>query len=151
MPRNYFIKKYATTLFVFCFLDLARGYAQKKETEVCFGKKCFEAEIADTFQVQMQGLMFRKDLPDNAGMLFVFTNEDKYGFWMKNTYIPLDIIWMNGNKEIVFIKENAQPCEEENCPIIYPDKEAMYVLELKAGSAGSIGLKIGDRGVFSIK
>ena len=58
------------------------------------------------------GLMFRENMDSDRGMLFIFEKEGEYPFWMKNTLIPLDIIWINKDKEVVFISENAQPCEE---------------------------------------
>ena len=69
---------------------------------------------------------------------------------MKNTLIPLDIIWLSKEKEVVFIKKEAQPCGDGNCPIISPDKEAKYVLEIKGGVANEIGLKAGEVLVFEI-
>ena len=129
----------------------------RKENKVCYKETrldspdasrarhgCFYVEIADTTEKQTKGLMNRENLDENRGMLFIFDNEGIYSFWMKNTLIPLDIIWLNENKEVVFIKNNAQPCEEENCPSIKPDKEAKYVLEINGGMVDKIGLKIGD-------
>lgn len=79
--------------------------------------------------------MFRKDLEENQGMLFVFEEENIYPFWMKNTLIPLDILWINSQKEIVFIYKNAQPCFYEPCPLINPRVKARYVLEIRGGSS----------------
>jgi len=117
----------------------------KKEGEVCFKNNCFKVELAVTPEEQKQGLMFRKNLDQDEGMLFVFKEEEEYPFWMKDTLIPLDIIWINQNKEVVFISENTQPCSENQCAFINPDKKAQYVLELKAGRVRDIGLKIGDK------
>ncbi len=117
----------------------------KKEGEVCFKNNCFKVELAVTPEEQEQGLMFRKNLNQDEGMLFVFKEEGEHSFWMKNTLIPLDIIWINQNKEVVFISENTQPCSENHCVSINPDKKAQYVLELKGGRVRDIGLKIGDK------
>jgi len=117
----------------------------KKEGKVCFKNNCFKVELAVTPEEQKQGLMFRKNLDQDEGMLFVFKEEEEYLFWMKDTLIPLDIIWINQNKEVVFISENTQPCSENDCNSINPDKKAQYVLELKGGRVRDIGLKIGDK------
>lgn len=113
--------------------------------EVCFKNNCFKVELAVTPEEQKQGLMFRKNLKQNEGMLFVFKEEGEHPFWMKDTLIPLDIIWINQNKEVVFMSENTQPCSENHCASINPDKKAQYVLELKGGRVRDIGLKIGDK------
>ena len=69
---------------------------------------------------------------------------EKYGFWMKNTLISLDIIWIDENKEVVFIKRSAKPCRADPCEIFKPDKNAKYVLEINGGLAEKIGLRVGD-------
>ena len=121
-----------------------------KQTQVCFKNYCFDIEIAETSAERSRGLMYKEHLDENKGMLFVFDRESIHVFWMKNTLIPLDIIWINKNKEIVFVKKNAQLCKTENCPTIQPDKEAKYVLEINAGMADKIGLSVGDRLAFEI-
>ncbi len=88
--------------------------------------------------------MFKKYLEKNKGMLFFFDKESIYPFWMKNTYIPLDIIWMNKNYKVVFISENNQPCKWHNCPLIEPPTDAKYVLEVNSGIVQKIRLKLAD-------
>jgi hypothetical protein len=92
-----------------------------------------------------KGLMFRENLDENNGMLFIFNNSGKYNFWMKNTLIPLDIIWINKNIEIVDIKENVPPCKQEPCEIYSPKTEAWYVLEVNGGSVKMNNISIGDK------
>jgi len=125
-------------------------YKNNKKDQVCFKDNCFKVELAKTDEERMQGLMFRKSLEKNRGMLFIFPGEGIYSFWMKDTLIPLDIIWINQNKEVVFISENTQPCKEDPCPLISPDKKAKYVLEINSGISKEIGLKVGDRLEFNI-
>jgi len=120
-------------------------------TTVCFKENCFLVEIAKTQAERARGLMFREGLEQNKGMLFVFDREGAYSFWMKNTLIPLDIIWMNGNKEVVFISKDSQPCKENQCPSIIPEEKALYVLEVNAGIAEKIGLLVGDKAMFDLK
>ncbi len=112
--------------------------------QVCFKDKCFEIEIADTSAIRQQGLMFRKELPQDKAMLFVFEKEGIYSFHMRNVNFLLDIVWLDKNKEIVFIKINALP-EEKN---IVPNKKAKYVLEFNAGIIELLGAGVGDEFIF---
>ncbi len=113
-------------------------------SEVCFENKCFDVEIADTPKEKEMGLMSREYLKSNRGMLFVFEKESVYNFWMKNVLIPLDMIWIDESNKIVFMKENAEPCETEQCEIFGSDKKAKYVLEVNGGLAEKTGVKTGD-------
>ena len=89
--------------------------------------------------------MYRQTLAEDKGMLFVYNNEDFYSFWMKKTQIPLDMIWIGQDNQVVFIKENAQPCPQQgDCPLINPDNAAKYVLEINAGLVEKFGIKTGD-------
>ncbi len=131
---------------LFFFLLLSNLPKQKLSiSKVCFKENCFKVEVAGTPQQKEQGLMFREHLDKDAGMLFIFEKEENYPFWMKNTLIPLDIIWINQNQEVVAIKENAEPCQREECPIIDPSAYAKYVLEINGGLAEEIGLEVGDK------
>lgn len=114
------------------------------EGKVCFGLDCFRVEVASQPDSRARGLMFRGHLKPDAGMLFIFGKEGHYGFWMKNTFIPLDIIWINRQKQVVHITHNARPCLPWRCEPIYSNQPALYVLEVNAGLATVIGLKTGD-------
>ena len=125
-------------------------------SEVCFaspagrqGKKCFLVELALTQPEQETGLMNRTSLDDNKGMLFVFGKENIYPFWMKNTLISLDMIWIGANHKVVFIGENEQPCKKDPSSVITPSSRAEYVLEVNAGQAESSGIKLGDLAKFN--
>jgi len=111
---------------------------------VCFENKCFKVEIADTLEKRELGLMNREFLAPDSGMLFIFENEEIYNFWMKDTLISLDIIWIDKNNKIIFIKENAKPCKVEPCKLFEPNKKALYVLEIHKGLAKKMGFEIGD-------
>lgn len=115
-----------------------------KNNQACFNKKCFSVEIANNDESRTRGLMYRQSLPKDSGMLFVFDKEGEYPFWMKNTLIPLDIIWIDKDKKVIYINENTQPCKTENCASYGTSKNAKYVLELNAGQVKEIGLKAGD-------
>ena len=127
------------------------GGANSRVPKVCFKKTCIDVEIADSKEERVRGLMFREKLEKDKGMLFVFEQEDIHPFWMENTRIPLDMIWISKDKEIVFISKNVQPCADDGiCPTITPDEDALYVLEINAGAADKIGIKVGDRIDFKI-
>lgn len=107
--------------------------------------KAVTAELAITPREREKGLMYRESLAPDQGMLFVFEEEDLYSFWMKNTLIPLDIIWLNSHRQIVHIEKNVPPCPGDPCPSYTPRYPALYVLELKAGQAEENGLKLFDQ------
>lgn len=105
-----------------------------------------DIEIADNDEERTRGLMDRQDLPDNAAMLFIFPNDELRSFWMKNTYIPLDIIYISSRKEIVSIQKYTQPKSTYSIP---SEKPAMYVLEVNAGFTDNNGINPGDKINFS--
>jgi len=101
-----------------------------------------DIEIADTDYETQTGLMYRDDLADNQAMLFIFPDVAMHFFYMKNTKIPLDIIYIDEELQIASLKENAQPLDETGMSSEVPVK---YVLEVKAGLASRWDLNIGDR------
>jgi len=106
-----------------------------------------DIEVAQTPDEEQQGLMFRRSMLDSLGMLFIFNTEEQQSFWMKNTYIPLDIIYVNANKQIVSIAQNCKPLSEESIPSEGPAK---YVVEVIAGYAAKAGLKKDDKIDFTV-
>ncbi len=107
------------------------------------GKK-FLVEIADSRDEQALGLMFRDEMPQDHGMLFIFNNDAPRSFWMKNTRIALDIMYFSSALELVSVAENTKPCRVERCPGYPSEGPARYVLELNAGKASELGLTTGD-------
>lgn len=128
--------------FLFFSLLVKQYFIEPKK--VCFESNCFFVELAKTNTERETGLMNRKELANDSGMLFIFEKEEIYPFWMKNTLIPLDIIWIGSNNKIVFIKENAQPCGLDYCPLINPGISAKYVLEINAGLVQKFGFGEGN-------
>tara|TARA_B100000029_G_scaffold294863_1_gene288172 strand:- start:154 stop:588 length:435 start_codon:yes stop_codon:yes gene_type:complete len=112
--------------------------------QACINDTCFEIEIRDTKEERAEGLMYREKLDEDKGMLFIFDESSKYSFWMKNTLIKLDIIWINENLEIVWIAKNVNPCEEDPCPSYMPQENAKYVLEINAGLSEKYEFKVND-------
>jgi len=130
--------------FHYAGILLAPTVQQNQVNSVCFGQNCFQVELAVTEAQRERGLMYRNELDKNKGMLFIFDKEDIYSFWMKNTLIPLDMVWIDSNSNVVFIGQNIQPCKSLICPSIIPLSKAKYVLEINAGLCEEIGLKVGD-------
>jgi uncharacterized membrane protein (UPF0127 family) len=114
------------------------------------GKTVIEVEIADTMEDRTKGLMYRKSIPENFGMFFIFDEEAEHDFWMKNTLIPLDMIFFDRNYKVVKIVHNAQPCKKDPCMVYSTDKVSKYVLEVNAGLGDKIGLKEGDSAELKI-
>jgi uncharacterized membrane protein (UPF0127 family) len=109
------------------------------------GGTLIHAEIANTARKRAEGLMYREHLDKDRGMLFTFDQAQPWTFWMKNTKIPLDIIWMNEKKQIVHIESNVPICTrtDDGCRQYQPNEPALYVLELGGGMAEHFKLQKG--------
>lgn len=108
----------------------------------------FRVEIADTPALRAQGLMFRTELPEQAGMLFVYEQPQHASFWMKNTLIPLDMIFMDSDGVVRHIHRGAVPGDLTPVPGAVPgDPQPLrrFVLEIAAGEADRLGLAVGQR------
>ena len=99
-------------------------------------------EIADDNGKRQLGLMYRTGLAENQGMLFVFLQEDYRSFWMKNTILSLDMVFVNSNLKIVTIQKNTIPFSEAGVP---SNRPALYVVEVNAGFTDRYGIKVGDK------
>lgn len=106
-----------------------------------------DIEAADNNQLRARGLMYRRSLPEKAGMLFIQDAEEMQSFWMKNTYIPLDMLFVNTAKEIVTIHANTTPLKEWSYASTEP---ALYVVEVNAGFTNRYGIRTGDKIEFVI-
>jgi len=100
-------------------------------------------ELALTPSAQEKGLSGQSSLPKDHGMLFVFSHEDYWSFWMSDMKFPLDIIWFNSAHKVVWTEPNLQPCSPSICTIITPEGQAMYVLEVNAGFVSANHIEIG--------
>ncbi len=105
-------------------------------------RHAFKVELAITPEQQMRGLMYRESLPAGAGMLFLYDTPTNASFWMRNTLIPLDIIFIGADGRIVNIHANARPLDETQIPSKGP---VTGVLEINGGLAGRLGIRAGDR------
>ena len=104
----------------------------------------YKLELALTPEDQAQGLMYRESLPERTGMLFVFTEDGPHHFWMKNTMIPLDMIWMDAAGKVLFISANTPPCRADPCGTYGPDAPARQVLEIAGGMAAKENVTVGS-------
>jgi uncharacterized membrane protein (UPF0127 family) len=105
------------------------------------GKHSFAVELVDNDADRAKGLMYRKELPEGRGMLFDFLREQEVSFWMQNTYIPLDMIFIRGDGRILRIQENAEPLSTRLIPSGGP---VLGVLEVIGGTTRKLGIKAGD-------
>ena len=119
--------------------------------EVIIGKEVIRVDVADTPSLQSKGLGGRKKLAPNAGMLFVYTEKGSHAFWMRGMFIPIDIIWLD-NRRVVHIEHNVPPpspgTPESKLETYVSSSPANLVLELAAGRAKSLGLKLGSQVTF---
>jgi hypothetical protein len=107
--------------------------------------KMINIEIADNDAERTQGLMWRRYMPEDDGMLFIFSTQEPLTFWMKNTYIPLDIIFADRNGKIVSIYQDATPLSEAPIPSGAPAK---YAVEVNGGFCATYGINSGDKIVY---
>ena len=110
------------------------------EIRGAFGKARFSVEIADDNQERAQGLMFREHLPTSSGMLFIYERPQRLSFWMRNTLIELDLLFLDATGTITHIHERAQPLDET--PIT--GGRGLAVLEINGGLAQRMGISVGD-------
>jgi len=104
----------------------------------------FTTELATDDASREHGLMMRTQLAPDHSMLFVFPDTQPRWFWMKNTLIPLDILYFDGDRKLVSMQLDVPPCKADPCPSYPSDAPARYVLELAAGTARRIGAEQGD-------
>jgi uncharacterized membrane protein (UPF0127 family) len=121
---------------------VAAAEVQTLEIASKTGVHAFQVEMAITPEEKERGLMFRRELPDGQGMLFDFQFDQNVAFWMKNTYIPLDMLFIRADGRILRIAENTEPLSERNIPSGGPVRA---VLEVIGGTAKKLGIAAGDR------
>ena len=123
--------------------------SQSKYTNVKIGSTEVKAEIADTHLKRVKGLMFKKELPENEGMIFISGSEGHHGIWMMNMSFPIDIIWISKDMKVVDIVKDAQPCGLI-CPIHTPKEKALYILEVNSNFTQKHKIEIGSTLEFDL-
>ena len=142
-PRSPLLRALLLALALTCTACKSEQPAPRTEPGVVrikIGSETFTLEVADTPAKQQLGLMHRKSMAPDRGMLFVFDDERERSFWMKNTHIPLDIIYADAKGTVVSIKP-MKPLDETSVP---SDGPAKYAVELNKGTAQRIGVRPGD-------
>ena len=138
----------ALSLLALGIFAQATGFAAGSGTLVLktdSGDHSFNIEVATTDQERALGLMFRRSLPENGGMLFLYDRPQPAAMWMKNTLIPLDMIFIAADGKVHRIEQNAEPLSTALIPSEGP---IVGVLELNGGEAAKIGLKRGDKVLY---
>jgi uncharacterized membrane protein (UPF0127 family) len=135
------MKRFALSL---CLAIFAAAACAKGGPYVELKGHRYSIEFAENESSREYGLMNRTEMADDHGMLFVFDNDEPRAFWMKNTKIPLDMIFIDKNRKVVSIKHDAPPCVTERCPAFMSEGPVRYVLELNGGQAAKLGLSAGD-------
>ncbi len=125
-------------------LLLATCAAPAGELVLRLGGELLRVDTAVTDEERARGLMHRDHLPDDYGLLFVYPRPHRVAFWMKETLVPLDILFFDETGRIIAIEHNVPPCHRDPCPLYRSPGPVSYVLELKGGSAARLGLKVGD-------
>jgi uncharacterized membrane protein (UPF0127 family) len=140
--------------FLFLLGSAALGHAAAPHDDIpqppeppkaCHSGYCVSLEVVSKPKDLEHGLMDRPSMDMDKGMLFVFQKDDKYPFWMKNMHFSLDIVWINRDKEIVYVAGDIPACTKDPCPVYTPDEPARYVLEVHAGYADIHGWNPGDK------
>ena len=144
--RNYIFPALLSLLLIFVPENFAIAQSQDPTNRMLVttatGKHTFTLEIAKTNEERAKGLMFRKSMPQDHGMLFIFHDARPISMWMKNTLISLDMIFVSGEGMVTSIIQHTTPLSEE---IITSDQPAQGVIEVNAGVAQKIGLAPGDK------
>ena len=124
-----------------CPWCLKAGSFEKVTIATARSQHVFIVELADTPEAHQRGLMYRREMPRNAGMLFIFSTRGRKSFWMKDTLIPLDILFLEADGRIVHVHHNAQP---HSLTPISPKLKTLAVLEINGGLSEELGIKVGD-------
>ncbi len=130
---------------VVVLLLAAFGCGLRDGDRVCARGSCVRVVVAVTAAEKAKGLQGVSALPRDQGMLFAFATPARHAFWMKDTLIPLDMIWIDGRRRIVAVTADVPPCRADPCPIYRPPVPVLYVLEVNAGEAARRGWRSGDR------
>ena len=132
-------------LLLLCATSLLAAACTAATSTVNLRGSTFQVEIADNDSERARGLMYRDQMAADAGMLFLFERQEPQAFWMKNTKIPLDILYFDEQWKLVGWSLNTPPCSlGDRCPSYPSQAPARYVLELNAGTAARIGAQFGD-------
>ena len=149
--RNTSFKILAAAAVIVIALIFISTTSTSEQDKVCFRNSCIEVELARTPEQITTGLMNRASLAETKGMLFIFENNGNHMFWMKNTLIPLDMIWLDQDGTVIYIEHSVEPCKTQTCPTYGPGFASKYVLETNAGYVLKNNIKVGDKALIQTK
>jgi uncharacterized membrane protein (UPF0127 family) len=127
----------------------AENAAKDRPTVTMPSGRAYTVEIAADAESREQGLMFRESLQDGRGMLFLFPKPSVESFWMKNCNFPIDIVWMDANRKVIFVSAHTPPCKDDPCPTYGPKAESLYVLEIPDAAAAKEKAVVGSTLTFT--
>ena len=146
MTQTTFALPFRRLLMVIIGLATPLGLAScaANEPHVVLKGQRYSIEVVSRFEDKQLGLMFRTEMDADHGMLFVYDREEPQSFWMKNTKIPLDILYFDSEQRLINGHYNVPPCRRDPCKSYPSDDKAQYVLELNGGVAQALNLAKGD-------
>ena len=112
--------------------------------------KVMQTEVMVSDEDRAMGLMFRESLPQDHALLFIFEDLDFHAIWMKNCKFPVDIVWLDENREVVHVASGVPPCKKDPCPSYQPLRRAAYVIEMNSGAAKRNQVKTGATVGFNL-
>jgi hypothetical protein len=130
------------------FLLVILPMLTKPVTDLWLGDGIFKIDVASTNAARVQGLSGRTGLDVDHALLMIFPNESRWGIWMKDMNFPIDIVWLNKEKKVVYIVKNA-PFDDQTT-IYSPEKPALYVVELPAGTTKAKSILVGETALFQV-
>ena len=146
-----YLKLSLLIVFVFVLTGCFGPEGDKVVLKTTTGDHTFAVEVADDKAKREQGLQYKESLGDGEGMLFVYEEEGRRAFWMPNMIISLDIVFFDGDLNVVDFFENVPPCDVDldKCPRYIPVHNAQYALEVNSGTARRLALKRGDTAQYN--
>jgi uncharacterized protein len=143
------MKKHKIIILIILMLVSFFVFLNFKKDKIFFSENFFFVDIISKKEDLIRGLSGRKEMEDNSGLLMVFQNDDYHGIWMKDMFFPIDILWLNQNLEVVYIKESVLP---ETFPEVFrPKEKSRYVLEVSSGMVERFNISIGDKATLNWK
>lgn len=134
--------------FLWLLINIISFNYYNQPTKTCINNNCFYVDFATNTDTRNKWLMYVRNMPENQWMLFIFEKTWIYSFWMKNTLINLDIIWIDENYKVVYIEYNATPCKTLDCITYNPNINSKYVLEINWNLCKKYWIKIWDHVYF---
>ena len=144
MPRSFTLATGLLAAILACAACAADRQAAGTGPAVVLHRHRIGVEVAADDATRQHGLMDRTSMPDDHGMIFVFPDAQIRTFWMKDTLIPLDMLFFDGDRRLVTLLHDVPPCKADPCATYPSTAPARYVLELNAGAAAKLGVREGD-------